>query len=282
MTYSAADRAPDEMAPQRLAVVSRHVRAGNVTVVAAAATAATAAAATYQPPPAERQPLEPPARLSSVTGGHVHPSLCVTTQGDTLAVWNRGDLMTDAQELLLSRSSDGGRTWSDPDAIPSTQQRSAAGSYPGALAVLRSGVVVLHWAPFSGTFADGATCTPEYCVSTDGGHTFGPVVRIEIPDPTYWTCLRHAPVEDDDGSWILPLYDRTVRYDPRTHAVSAFGDGRNHGMVPLVRTPTGALVSGAPQHNSPVPCGAENAFGSHYVKMIHLPRQARDKHNRKG
>eukprot|EP01046_Picozoa_sp_COSAG06_P035827 COSAG06_NODE_3890_length_4801_cov_2.569545_4_plen_131_part_00 len=97
------------MAPQRvaerLAVVSRHVRAGNVTVVAAAATAATA---TYQPPPAEQQPLEPPARLSSVTGSHVHPSLCVTTQGDILVVWNRGDLMTDAQELLLSHSSDDG------------------------------------------------------------------------------------------------------------------------------------------------------------------------------
>ena len=53
----------------------------------------------------------------------------------------------------------------------------------------------------------------------------------------------------------VPFYDRTVLYDMGTDQIRAFGDGRNHGMVPIVRAATGTLISGAPQTVAPVPVG---------------------------
>ena len=50
-------------------------------------------------------------------------------------------------------------------------------------------------------------------------------------------------------------YDRTVAYNRRTGDLAPWGDGRNHGMVPLVRSSTGALISGAPQMEAPAPVG---------------------------
>jgi hypothetical protein len=46
-----------------------------------------------------------------------------------------------------------------------------------------------------------------------------------------------------------------VLYNFETDQISAFGDLRNHGMVPIVRTHNNTLVSGAPQADAPVPVG---------------------------
>ena len=44
--------------------------------------------------------------------------------------------------------------------------------------------------------------------------------------------------------------DKTVVYDPQSEAVTPFGDGRKHGLVPMVRTAEGTLVSGAGMRSS--------------------------------
>ena len=61
--------------------------------------------------PADDEP-SPPVRVADVIGGHVHPAVCVTGEGDVLAVYNREG--GGGQELLLCRSTDEGRTWSEP------------------------------------------------------------------------------------------------------------------------------------------------------------------------
>lgn len=67
--------------------------------------------------------------------------------------------------------------------------------------------------------------------------------------------MRHAVAEVSPSAWICPFYDRTVLYDPGSDLVPPFGDRRNHGLVPIVRTGKGTLISGAPQAEAPVPVG---------------------------
>ena len=199
-------------------------------------------------------------------GGHIHPSLCVAPNGDLLAVFNRGP--GDAAELLLCRSSTKGRSWTAPTPIPSSANRCANGVYPGALTVLpSSGEILLHWYRYGPTDARRWEYGPEYCISEDNGYTFGPPILIDTPELDESTGRRTQPegrfpfLELEDGRWLLSLYDRTVLYDRSTGAIDEWGDGRNHGMVPIIRTAGGALLSGAPQASSPAPVGKPDPSG---------------------
>ena len=88
---------------------------------------------------------------------------------------------------------------------------------------------------------------PQFSVSGDEGETWSESRDYPITDHTNYTCMRHAPVEWSTDEWVCPFYDRTVLYDMVADQIRSFGDGRNHGMVPIVRTPKGTLISGAPQ-----------------------------------
>lgn len=72
-----------------------------------------------------------PIRIADVIGGHVHPSVCATRSGGLLVVYNKEG--GGGVELLLSRSGDGGRTWSDSEPIPAIRNCSI---YPGSLTTL--------------------------------------------------------------------------------------------------------------------------------------------------
>ena len=191
----------------------------------------------------------PPVRVADVIGGHVHPAACVAPDGDILAVYNKEG--GGGKELLLCRSSDGGTTWASPTAISGIKDCSI---YPGSLTTLRDGRIVLHWSCYH---REGQRLwrTPQFCVSSDAGATWSLPKDLPIENLTNYSCLRHPLVELADHRWVCPLYDRTVIYDPQTHSTSPFGDGRNHGMVPMVKTPTGTLISGAPEANAKVPVG---------------------------
>ena len=67
--------------------------------------------------------------------------------------------------------------------------------------------------------------------------------------------MRNPVLELPATSWVCPFYDGTIVYDADADAITPFADGRNHGMVPIVSTPSGAIVSGAPQAEAPVPVG---------------------------
>ena len=188
-----------------------------------------------------------PVRVASVIDGHVHPSLCVARNGDVLAVFNRQG--GGGKELLLSRSRDGGRTWSAAQPIAGIADCSI---YPGSLTTLSDGRIVLQWSCYR---EEGGKLwrQPQFCTSGDDGRTWSQPRDVPLPELTNYTCLRHPLLELSPNRWVLPFYDRTIVFDAGTYQIEPFGDERHHGMVPLVRTAQGTLISGAPVANSTQP-----------------------------
>jgi hypothetical protein len=120
--------------------------------------------------------------------------------------------------------------------------------YPGALTTLADGRVV-HvwntWYPEPGA-KGGKTRFAQFAISADEGQTWSEpksLAKPAVPEPH--SVLRHPIVELSADKWLFALMDRTIVYNPRTESAEPFGDGRNHGLVPIVRTPQGTLVSGA-------------------------------------
>lgn len=199
-----------------------------------------------------------PIRIANVIDGHVHPALCRTEDGDLLAVYNiQGG---GGKELLLCRSADGGRTWSTPAPISEITDDSI---YPGSLTRLQDGRILLNWSCYYKS-ADDAWRVPSYSISADGGHSWSPQKGYPVTGRSNYTCMRHPVVELSAHEWVCPFYDRTVSYDAQADRFGTFGDGRNHGMVPIVRTNSGAFISGAPQSQAPVPVGV----GSNMVRGL--------------
>ena len=193
--------------------------------------------------------ISEPIRIADVIGGHIHPAACVTKSGTLLVVYNKEG--GGGKELLLSCSSDGGTTWSESVPIPVICDCSI---YPGSLTTLSDSRILLNWSCYRKT-VERLWREPQFSFSTDEGKTWSKPQDYPITDHTNYTCMRHAVVEWSNSHWVCPFYDRTVLYDIQTNTVMPFGDGRNHGMVPIVRTPKGTLISGAPQANAPVPVG---------------------------
>ena len=190
-----------------------------------------------------------PIRIADVIGGHVHPAVCTTKCGDLLVVYNREG--GGGKELLLSHSKDGGRTWSVSKPIPVIRNCSI---YPGSLTTFSDGQILLNWSCYRES-GDDPWRQPQFSISGDDGETWSEPHDYPISDCNNYTCMRHAVLEWGQDEWLCPFYDRTVLYSARTDKITPFGDERNHGMVPIVRTSQGALISGAPQTVAPVPVG---------------------------
>src|SRR5688500_8182206 len=124
------------------------------------------------------QAVEKPVRVADVVSGHVHPSLAVTRSGTLLAVYNKQG--GGGKELLLCRSTDGGKTWSRPVAVPGIKQCSI---YPGSLTTLSDGRIVLAWSCYRRE-GDKLWRTAHYCLSTDEGATWSEPRDLPVADPT--------------------------------------------------------------------------------------------------
>jgi hypothetical protein len=205
----------------------KHLTKLSLAVLVLAATAA-----------AEEPPLPQKVRIETGVSGHIHPALCITKKGTLVAVYCKSEY----KPYLLTRSADGGKTWSKPALFPHTEKEQI---YPGSLTTLADGRIVHAWNVWYSTDDKVRSRYVAFSISGDDGVTWSePRSLAKSGDPKAHSVIRHPIVELSPNAWLLPLMDRTVVYNPETGKEAPFGDGRNHGLVPLVRTPKGTLVSG--------------------------------------
>jgi hypothetical protein len=187
---------------------------------------------------AEQAELPPPVRIDSGVSGHIHPALCVTKKGTLVAVYCKSEY----QPYLLTRSTDGGKSWSKPVLFPHTVKTQV---YPGSLTTLADGRIVHAWNVWFSPAEKVRSRHVAFSVSSDDGVTWSePANLSKNKQPTVESVVRHPFVELSPTAWLFPLMDRTIVYNPQTGEETPFGDGRNHGLVPIVRTARGSLISG--------------------------------------
>lgn len=174
-------------------------------------------------------------RIASGVSGHIHPAACVTKSGAVVVIFGQSDM----KDLMVTRSTDSGRTWSKPTLFPHTEKISI---YPGSLTTLRDGRVVHIWNVWYTDENGKKSRYPQFSISNDEGKTWEKPVSLP-KNPEKESVNRHPIVELSPTEWLIVLMDKTIVYDPKTEKVTPLGDGRNHGLVPMVRTPKGTLIS---------------------------------------
>jgi hypothetical protein len=182
--------------------------------------------------------LPPPVRIDTGVSGHIHPALCITKKGALVAVYCKSEY----RPYLLTRSTDGGKTWSKPALFAHTVRTQV---YPGSLTTLADGRLVHAWNVWFPVTEKVRSRHVAYSISSDDGLTWSePANLSKNREPKIESVIRHPIVELSPTTWLLPLMDRTVRYNPETDQESPFGDERKHGLAPIVRTTRGTLISG--------------------------------------
>lgn len=180
-------------------------------------------------------------RIASGVSGHIHPAACITKSGTIITIFSQSDM----KDQRVSRSTDRGQTWSEPVPFAPTAKTSI---YPGSLTTLRDGRVIHAWNVWYMNEQNKKSRFVQFSISSDEGKTWSEPKSLP-KNPNAESIIRHPIVELSEKEWLFPLADQTVIYDPGTEKVTPFGDGRKHGLVPIVRTPTG-FVSGAGLHSS--------------------------------
>ena len=189
---------------------------------------------------AEITPLasEPLVRIGSGMSGHIHPSVCLTKQGTIVVIYGQSEYV----DLRITRSVDGGRTWSEPVKFgPALKEP----FYPGSLTTLVDGRLVHFWNVWyaDDKISGGKSRYPAYSISSDDGVTWSEPQSLPKNAQSH-SVIRHPLVELSPNDWLVTLTDKTVVYQPQSGNVVPFGDGRNHDLQPMVRTTRGTFVSG--------------------------------------
>ena len=184
------------------------------------------------------QDAPPIGRIESGVGGHIHPALAVTQKGTLVAVYCKSEY----KPYLITRSFDGGKSWSKPALFPHTVDTQV---YPGSLTALADGRLLHAWNVWFPVDEKIRSRHVAYSISGDDGITWSePKNLSKNKDPKTESVIRHPIVELSATSWLIPLMDRTVLYNPKTGEESPFGDGKSHGLTPIVRTAKNTLISG--------------------------------------
>ncbi len=182
--------------------------------------------------------LPSPTRIETGVSGHIHPAMCLSKKGTLVAVYCKKEYAP----YLLTRSTDQGKTWSKPTPFPHTVKSRV---YPGSLTTLSDGRLLHAWNVWFAPDGKGRSRYVAFSLSSDDGVTWSkPQALSKAKDPKTHSVIRHPIAELSPNAWLFSLSDRTVLYNPKTEKESSFGDGRNHGLVPIVKTIKGTLVSG--------------------------------------
>ncbi len=177
-------------------------------------------------------------RIASGVNGHIHPAACVTKKGTVLVIFGQSDM----RDLRLTRSTDGGRSWTTPTPFPHTVDIAI---YPGALKTLADGRVVHIWNVWypDADARRGKSRFAQFSISDDEGETWSEPKSLP-KNPDAESVLRHPIIELTPDRWLFALMDKTLVYQPSTGETFPFADGRNHGLTPMVQTPKGTLITG--------------------------------------
>ena len=178
-----------------------------------------------------------PVRIADVVNGHIHPAMCITPQGTLIVTYGR----INHRDLRITRSIDGGHTWEEPAPFGPTVKKTY---YPGSLTTLADGRVVHAWNRWSAEDNEQEPRSVLYSISSDEGKTWSEP-RPFPRDEKVMSVIRHPLIELGPNQWLASLSDRTLVFDPASGSGKPLGDGRNHGLVPVVRSPKGTFVSGA-------------------------------------
>jgi Neuraminidase (sialidase) len=147
----------------------------------------------------------------------------IDTPGESF--WSEATQGLKDNELFWSRSTDGGRTWYEPRAIP--MPIPGAAEAPGAMTVLRSGRMICCYAPYN-TFDPQLVVDRNQIValrSDDGGVTWRHNAMIRFASQ-HSTGAEAWVIELDDGrllgtTWHLNQEDKSDH--PNAYAVSMDG-----------------------------------------------------------
>lgn len=185
---------------------------------------------------AQAQDLKP-VRIGNPVGGHIHPAACITPKGTIVVTFGQ----VNHRDLRITRSTDGGQNWSPPEPFGPTVKKSY---YPGSLTTLQDGRILHAWNRWSTDTNEAEPRSVIYSLSSDEGVTWSEPQAFPR-DPKVMSVIRHPIVELAPDRWLLPLADKTLVFNPETQVAAPFGDGRAHGLAPIVRTPRGTWISGA-------------------------------------
>ncbi len=186
--------------------------------------------------------------------GHIHPSICKTTQGTLIVVFKTGNA------LSRSRSNDGGQTWEEPLAIATTSERPEVirkvqkfEVYPGTADTLPDGRVLVTWNYIADDKANDGYYERAllYTLSADDGKTWSDQQLIGPIDGKHLGAVRHNVLPTTAGHWLLPLRVGMPRtFDPETGNLLAFPlagpDGKQHEFQQIIQTAKGTLLAMGP------------------------------------
>jgi len=179
-----------------------------------------------------------PVRIASGMSGHIHPAICRSSRGTIIVTFGQ----INHHDLRITRSTDGGQTWSPPTPFAPTIKKTY---YPGSLTTLSDGRMMHAWNRWSSDDNEKEPRSVLFSLSGDDGLTWGepqPLPR----NLQKMSVIRHPIVELSPRRWLFSLSDTTLVYDSQTGASTPFGNGSaHHGLVPIVLTPRGTFVSGA-------------------------------------
>lgn len=184
-----------------------------------------------------RLALSGPVRIAKPVGGHIHPAACVSQKGTIIVIYGH----TNHRDLRILRSTDGGRTWTKPEPFVHTIDKTY---YPGSLTALSDGRLVHMWNRWDTPVTEKEPRSVLYSISDDEGVTWSPPQPLPRV-PKIKSIIRHPFTELAPDRWLISLTDKTFVFNPATKVGEPFGNGRVHGVVPVVRTPKGTFVSGA-------------------------------------
>jgi hypothetical protein len=176
-------------------------------------------------------------RIASGMSGHIHPAVCRSPRGTIVVTYGQ----VNHRDLRITRSTDGGQTWSPPTPFVPTIKKTY---YPGSLTTLSDGRILHAWNRWSSDDNEKEPRSVLYSLSGDDGLTWSEP-RPLPKNSQLMSVIRHPIVELAPRQWLFSLSDTTLVYDSQTGESTPFGDGRTHGLVPIVRTPQGTFVSGA-------------------------------------